>query len=115
MTDPKPRDASELESPDALSRDDELLSALGRGDRPVGGDEVGAMLAAWRADLDDPPVRTLRAPVPGPETVTLIPVTQVAAPRVQGRATLPGRSVRPKAPSPNASARPTSPGRAANP
>ena len=89
MTDSRPRDASERESPDVLARDDELLSILARGDRPAGptgGDPVAVMLAAWRADLDDPPGRTLRAAAPGPETVTPIPVTPVPEPRVQGRA-----------------------------
>ncbi|UVE94929.1 hypothetical protein [Dietzia sp. B32] len=35
-----------------LDRDDELLDALGRGDRPAGDDALVAILADWRADLD---------------------------------------------------------------
>ena len=114
MTSPGPREPSERE----LLADDELLSALGRGDRPAPGDPVAVMLAAWRADLDDPPVRTPRSAVPGPETVTLIPVTQVAPPRAQGRATLPDLGVRPTAPGPSAPRRTSSrpfPDRAAGP
>jgi hypothetical protein len=119
MTDPTLYEPSERESPDALGRDDELLSALGRGDRPVGGDPVAMMLAAWRVDLDEPPALPPRAAAPGPETVTLFPVTQTAAPRGQGRAALPSRSVRPHAPSPSAprgtSTGPVSPDRDAGP
>jgi hypothetical protein len=115
MTNPRPREPYESDSPDALRADDELLSALGRGDRPAGSDPVAVMLAAWRADLDGPPARSARAAVPGPETVTLIPVTQVTPPRGQGRAALPDRVVRPAAPtgpvSPDRPAGPGGPGR----
>lgn len=65
MTDPKPID---------MDRDDELLAALGRGERPTPDDRVAVMLAAWRVDLTDPdaterslrPVRTV-VPLPEPD------------------------------------------------
>jgi hypothetical protein len=113
MTDPRPHEPSNVDRGplDAVGSDDELLDALGRGDRAAGGDLVAVMLAAWRADLEDPPARALRAAAPGPETVTLIPVTQIPAPRVQGRAALPGSEVRAAAPGPSPAGRaPTRPG-----
>ena len=101
MTDPMTQEPSGLD-PTSLGADDELLSALGRGDLPAGGDPVAVMLAAWRADLEDSPARSLRAAAPGPETVTLIPVTQTLAPRAKGRAAVPGRDARLTAPGPTA-------------
>ncbi len=50
-----------------VTTDDLLLDALGRGERPRDGDEVAAMLAAWRSELgaehDEPGVAVV-APVP---------------------------------------------------
>ncbi|MBQ0893743.1 hypothetical protein KBX37_11645, partial [Micromonospora sp. U56] len=34
-----------------VTRDDLLLDALGRGEEGADGDDLAAMLAAWRADL----------------------------------------------------------------
>jgi len=113
MTDVRPREPSDAESPDALARDDEMLDALGRGDRPAGDDQVAVMLADWREDLDEPAHRVLRDAAPGPETVTLFPVTP--EPPADGRAYRPRRDALPSRHAPSAPGRdkgprPTRPG-----
>jgi hypothetical protein len=91
--------------PPALDLDDELLDALGRGDRPAGGDRLALMLAAWRDDLDEPADRPLDGATPGPETVALVPDTTEA--RANGQASIPRPGIRPPRPSvPLRSARP---------
>ncbi|MFC0509078.1 anti-sigma-D factor RsdA [Micromonospora costi] len=47
------RDGGEELDLATIARDDELLDALGRGDPAPDGDDVAAMLAAWRTDVDD--------------------------------------------------------------
>ncbi|NJP33572.1 anti-sigma-D factor RsdA [Micromonospora thermarum] len=70
----------------AIARDDELLDALGRGDPAPEGDDLAAMLAAWRDDLgeavDDDPVRPATPALPAvrPRRVRLgRPLVRVAA------------------------------------
>jgi hypothetical protein len=46
--------SDELGTP-TVNADDLLLDALGRGELPSGSDEITAMLAAWRADLQPDP------------------------------------------------------------
>lgn len=49
-------DAASLDAhgvdPAAVDRDEELLDALGRGERPAGDDPLIALLAGWRAEVD---------------------------------------------------------------
>ncbi|MGN9777092.1 anti-sigma-D factor RsdA [Micromonospora sp. H33] len=69
-----------------IARDDELLDALGCGEPAPEGDDLAAMLAAWRDDLgaavDDEPVRPAAPALPQalPRTVRLgRPLVRVAA------------------------------------
>ncbi|MDO3705034.1 anti-sigma-D factor RsdA [Micromonospora sp. C28SCA-DRY-2] len=52
MTEQRPQGGDELDLA-TIARDDQLLDALGRGEPAPAGDDVAAMLAAWRADLDN--------------------------------------------------------------
>ncbi|MEV1333248.1 anti-sigma-D factor RsdA [Micromonospora costi] len=47
------RDSGEELDLATIARDDELLDALGRGDPAPDGDDIAAMLAAWRTEVDD--------------------------------------------------------------
>jgi hypothetical protein len=55
MTDHRPPAADEPIGLDVLRADDLLLDALGEGGKAPAGDEIAALLAAWRADVADLP------------------------------------------------------------
>ncbi|MGS2618587.1 anti-sigma-D factor RsdA [Micromonospora sp. LZ34] len=75
MTEHRPDGAEELDLA-TIARDDQFLDALGRGEPAPAGDDLAAMLAAWRADLDDDGEPVLRPAVdlppapPAPRPVT---------------------------------------------
>ncbi|MEV4198908.1 anti-sigma-D factor RsdA [Micromonospora globbae] len=76
MTERQHREGGEELDLATIARDDALLDALGRGEPPPAGDQVAAMLAAWRTDVDsDDEKRLIRA---GAEAAAPLPAIGAA-------------------------------------
>ncbi|WP_253919727.1 hypothetical protein [Dietzia psychralcaliphila] len=71
-------DAASLDEPgpdpEALQRDDELLSVLGAGNRPADTDALAAILADWRGEVDSAPLPAL----PGDEEIEVALASNVS-------------------------------------
>ncbi|MFG2103410.1 anti-sigma-D factor RsdA [Micromonospora echinaurantiaca] len=72
MTEQRPQGGDELDLA-TIARDDQLLDALGRGEPAPDGDDVAALLAAWRADLDSADDEPVLRPAVQPPPATPAP------------------------------------------